>query len=58
MAGEKRFLEKDYNAWKRYEMDAGEAFFAKGTARPKEIEAFVKDSYELPMRGVLFGTFP
>lgn len=46
--GKNGFKEKDYDAWKRYEMDAGEAFLTKGTARPKEIEAFVKDSYELP----------
>ena len=30
-----------------YEMDAGEAFVSQ-TARPKEIEAFVKDAYGMP----------
>lgn len=37
----------DYEQWKRYDMDAGEAFLSK-TARPKEINVFVKDSYGMP----------
>lgn len=45
--GEKKFREADYEKWKRYEMDAGEAFVS-GESRPKEIDAFVKDAYGLP----------
>lgn len=36
-----------YTAWKKYEMDAGEAFVAQA-ARPKEIDAFIKDAYGMP----------
>lgn len=36
-----------YTAWKKYEMDAGEVFVAQA-ARPKEIDAFIKDAYGMP----------
>ena len=38
---QKKLREADYEAWKLYEMDAGEAFVDR-TSRPKEIDAFVK----------------
>lgn len=44
---QKKLREADYEAWKLYEMDAGEAFVDR-TSRPKEIDAFVKDAYGLP----------
>lgn len=40
----RNFREADYEAWKLYEMDAGEAF-VDCTSPPKEIDAFVKDAY-------------
>lgn len=39
--------EADYERWKKYKMDAGEAF-VRQEARPKEIEAFIKDAYGMP----------
>ena len=36
-----QFNEVDYERWKKYELDGGEAFSSR-TSRPKEIEAFVK----------------
>ena len=47
---QKKLREADYEAWKLYEMDAGEAFVDR-TSRPKEIDAFVKDAYGLPYAG-------
>lgn len=44
---QKKLREADYEAWKLYEMDAGEAF-VDCTSPPKEIDAFVKDAYGLP----------
>lgn len=41
----------DYQRWKRYEMDSGDAFSnipGSRTVRPKEIMSFVKDAYRLP----------
>ena len=35
---------QDYEMWKRYTMDAGEAFTSDKTRRPKEIHAFIKDA--------------
>lgn len=43
----KGFNSGDFIRWKRYEMDAGEAFVSQ-TARPKEIDAFTKDAYGKP----------
>lgn len=37
----------EYGKWKKYEMDAGEAFLAQ-KSRPKDIDAFIKDAYGLP----------
>ena len=45
--GQHKMQREDYERWKLYEMDAGEAFVSQ-TARPKEIEAFVKDAYGMP----------
>lgn len=45
---EQGFTRKDYEQWKRYEMDAGEAFAQAGRSRPKDIDAFVKDAYGMP----------
>ncbi len=45
---EQGFTRKDYEQWKRYEMDAGEAFAQAGRNRPKDIDAFVKDAYGMP----------
>ena len=39
---------QDYEMWKRYTMDAGEAFTSDKTRRPKEIHAFIKDAYGMP----------
>lgn len=39
--------EKDYEKWKKYKMDAGQAF-VRPESRPKEIEAFIKDAYGMP----------
>ena len=39
---------QDYEMWKRYAMDAGEAFTSDKTRRPKEIHAFIKDAYGMP----------
>lgn len=44
---EHQFRFEDYETWKLYKMDAGEAFLDP-KSRPKEIEAFVKDAYGLP----------
>lgn len=44
---QKKLNGEDYEAWKRYEMDAGEAFVDR-ISRPKEIDAFMKDAYGLP----------
>lgn len=44
---QKKLCGDDYISWKKYEMDAGEAFVDRAS-RPKEIEAFVKDAYGLP----------
>ncbi len=44
---EHQFRFEDYEAWKLYKMDAGEAFL-NPKVRPKEIETFVKDAYGLP----------
>ena len=44
---QKKLREADYEAWKLYEMDAGEAFVDR-TSRQQEIDAFVKDAYGLP----------
>lgn len=44
---QKKLTAEDYNSWKKYEMDAGEAFVDK-TSRPKDIDAFVKDAYGMP----------
>lgn len=45
---EQQFGRADYDRWKRYEMDAGEAFAQAGRNRPKEIDAFMKDAYGMP----------
>lgn len=45
--GQNGFTFKDYEAWKKYDMDAGEAFVSQ-TARPKEINTFIKDAYGMP----------
>lgn len=42
---DKGFNEKDFERWKKYEMDTGEAFL---NSNPKEIECFVKDAYGIP----------
>lgn len=42
------FRGEDYEKWKIYEMDAGEAFLAKPQERPKEIASCIKDAYGLP----------
>ena len=44
------FRGEDYERWKRYEMDAGEAFVEVGNKKPrdKEIDAFIKDAYGMP----------
>lgn len=39
--------EKDFERWKKYELDGGEAFLSR-TARPKEIDAFIKNAYGMP----------
>lgn len=44
---QKKLRGEDYEAWKKYEMDAGEAFVDRAS-RPKDIDAFVKDAYGLP----------
>ena len=44
---EHQFKLEDYEMWKQYKMDAGEAFLNPKTS-PKGIEAFVKDAYGLP----------
>ena len=44
---EHRFGSEDYEAWKLYKMDAGEAFL-NPKASPKEIDAFIKDAYGCP----------
>ena len=44
---EHRFGSEDYEAWKLYKMDAGESFL-NPKARPKEIDAFIKDAYGYP----------
>lgn len=44
---EHEFSIGDYKNWQKYELDAGEAFESQ-SARPKEIEAFVKDGYGNP----------
>lgn len=41
------FNSGDFVKWKQYEMDAGEAFVTQ-TAKPKEIDAFIKDAYGQP----------
>ena len=41
------YQKKDYEAWKRYELEAGDAFLT-AAARSKEIMAFIKDPYGLP----------
>ena len=46
--GQHKFKEQDYNRWKKYEMDAGEAFAQDKESRPTAISAFVKDAYGLP----------
>ena len=38
---------EDYVKWKKYEMDAGDAF-SSGKDRPKGIMTFNKDSYGMP----------
>ncbi len=45
--GQKGFTFRDYEEWKKYEMDAGEAFVSQ-SARPKEIAVFIKDAYGMP----------
>lgn len=45
--GKHGFRESDFEKWKKYELDGGEAFLSS-TARPKEIEAFIKNAYGLP----------
>lgn len=42
-----QFRNEDYEVWKRYEMDAGDAF-ATQTGRPKGIDTFIKDAYGKP----------
>lgn len=44
---EHRFGSEDYEAWRLYKMDAGEAFL-NPKASPKEIDAFIKDAYGCP----------
>lgn len=44
---EHQFKSVDYEQWKLYKMDAGEAFL-NPKARPKELETFVKDTYGMP----------
>ncbi len=44
---EKKNLTKDCEAWKKYEMDAGEAFVDEASP-PQKIEAFMKDAYGMP----------
>lgn len=39
---------EDYQRWKKYEMDAGQAFCSGKAASPKEISAFIKDAYGCP----------
>ena len=39
--------EADYERWKKYKMEAGEAF-VRQEARPKEIVTFIKDAYGMP----------
>ena len=39
--------ETDYERWKKYKMEAGEAF-VRQEARPKEIVTFIKDTYGMP----------
>lgn len=43
-----KFRGADYEKWKLYEMDGGEAFAEKSGRPPQEIDAFVKDAYGLP----------
>lgn len=49
---EEQKISKYIDSWKRYSMDAGDAFVRKSTGRrdatPKEIMCFVKDAYEQP----------
>lgn len=44
---QKKLRGEDYEKWKNYGMDAGEAF-VNPASRPKEIDAFVKDAYGMP----------
>ncbi len=41
------YQKKDYEAWKRYELEAGDAFLTP-EARSREILAFIKDPYGMP----------
>ncbi len=49
---EKMIGKSEFQKWKRYEMDSGDAFFgglsAKGVKPPKEIMSFNKDAYGMP----------
>ncbi len=49
---EQKIPSQDIESWKRYSMDAGDAFVRKSTgkrdATPKEIMCFIKDVYEQP----------
>lgn len=42
---DKEFNEKDFERWKKYEMDTG---VASKNFKPKEIKCFVKDAYGIP----------
>ena len=41
------YQKKDYETWKRYELEAGDAFLTQD-ARSREIMAFIKDPYGMP----------
>lgn len=45
--GKQGYQKKDYQAWERYELAAGDAFLTK-EARAKDILCFIKDPYGLP----------